>query len=222
MKAKESLQKLTDIEAKINEILALEQVTLEDFNGLSEDEKALLRKIINEKYQTLNGDEFEKFFKKIEPITSQRSKNELWEHNQTQITCALSTLMTRYGRMPTKTELANETELSRQTIYKHFKEYSNHPQYLEQMERFKFLTSKVLTKVFHYAVQGDMGAAKLYLTAVGSLDNCKTNTTRIQNQNNYIQINGMVLSQEKIKHLTPDQLNTIETILKAALPESGL
>ena len=62
-----------------------------------------------------------------------------------------------------------------------------------------------------------MGAAKLYLNAVGSLENNKSNTTRIQNQNNYIQINGTVLSQESIKQLSPKQLNTIETLLNDAL-----
>jgi hypothetical protein len=46
-----------------------------------------------------------------------------------------------------------------------------------------------------------------------------SNNTLIQNQNNYIQINGTVLSQETIKHLNPEQLNTIETILKTALPQ---
>jgi len=39
----------------------------------------------------------------------------------------------------------------------------------------------------------------------------------IKNQNNYIQINGTVLSQETIKHLNPEQLNSIESILKTAL-----
>ena len=41
-----------------------------------------------------------------------------------------------------------------------------------------------------------------------------SNNTLIQNQNNYIQINGMALSQEKVKHLTREQLNAIEGILK--------
>jgi hypothetical protein len=42
--------------------------------------------------------------------------------------------------------------------------------------------------------------------------------TLIQNQNNCIQINGTVLSLEAIQRLSVEQLNTIEAILKAALP----
>ena len=58
---------------------------------------------------------------------------------------------------------------------------------------------------------------------VGSMNNgAAQNNTLIQNQNNYIQINGTVLSQESIKSLNPEQLDTIETILKTALPKSEL
>jgi hypothetical protein len=41
--------------------------------------------------------------------------------------------------------------------------------------------------------------------------------TFIQNQNNFIQINGTVLSQETVKQLSPEQLSSIENILKSTL-----
>ena len=119
--------------------------------------------------------------------------------------------------MPTKTEIAIKTELSRQTIHKHLKEYTSHPQYLQQVEQFRFMTSKVLAKVFQFAVNGDIGAAKLYFNVMGNLNGQPSNNILIQNQNNFIQINGTILSQETIKNLNPEQLNTIETILKTAL-----
>lgn len=78
------------------------------------------------------------------------------------------------------------------------------------------MTAKVLAKVFQFAVNGDTGAAKLYLSAMGYLNNDQSSgNTLIQRQNNYIQINGMVLSQETIKLLNPEQLAGIENILKA-------
>jgi len=79
------------------------------------------------------------------------------------------------------------------------------------------MSSKVLAKVFKFAINGDMRAAKLYLSAMGMYNEPAPKNTLIQNQNNYIQINGTVLSQEAIKHLSDEQLNTIEAILKAAL-----
>lgn len=87
------------------------------------------------------------------------------------------------------------------------------------MEQFKFLSSKVLATVCQLALNGDTGAAKLYFQVIGNLSNNEaSNNTLIQNQNNFIQINGTVLSQEKIKQLNPDQLLQIENILKTALP----
>lgn len=219
MKAKKSLQKFTDSEAKINKILSNEQISYSDFQILNDLEKDRLMEIINQQFNGLKGTERDNYFKKIEAITSETTKNQIWENNHIQITWAISTLIQECGRMPTKTEIATKTELSRQTIHKHLKEYTSHPQYLGQFEQFRFMTSKVLAKVFQFAVNGDTGAAKLYFNVMGFMNNWQTkNKPLIQNQNNYIQINGTVLSQETIKHLNPEQLKTIETILKTAIP----
>lgn len=217
MKEKKSLQKFTKTEAKINKVLSLEQITPSDLELLSEAESTSLMEILTERFNKLKGTERDKFYKKIEPITSDTTKNQLWEYNHNQITWAISTLMQENGRMPTKTEIATKTDLSRQTIHKHLKEYTNHPQYLGQIEQFRFMTSKVLAKVFQFAVNGDTGAAKLYFNVMGVMNNGQApNNTLIQNQNNYIQINGTVLSQETVKNLNPEQLEIIETILKTA------
>lgn len=220
MIAKKSLQKFTKTEAKINKVLSLEQIKPSDLEPFSEAESTRLMEILTERFNKLKGTERDKFYKKIEPITSDTTKNQLWESNHIQITWAISTLMQEYGRMPTKTEIATKTELSRQTVYKHLKEYTNNPQYLGQIEQFRFMTSKVLAKVFQFAVNGDTGAAKLYFNVMGFMNNGQApKNTLVQNQNNYIQINGTVLSQETIKNLNPEQLNTIETILKTTLPQ---
>ena len=217
MSAKKSLQKFTETEVKINNLLSLKQITENDLEPLSEAEKDLLMVKINERYNELKGTERDNFLRKIEPITKEITKNQLWENNHVEITCAISNLMQECGRMPTVTQIANKTDLSRQTIHKHLKEYTNHPQFIEQMEQFKFMSSKVLAKVFKFAVNGDMRAAKLYLSAMGMYNEPAPKNTLIQNQNNYIQINGTVLSQESIQRLSDEQLNNIEAILKAAL-----
>lgn len=218
MKAKKGLQKFTSVEDKINKLLKLEVITKNDIEHFTTKEREQLGIVLAEKNKLLKGIERDNFHKKVEQLVDQSTKNQLWEYNHNQITCCIATLMQECGRMPTQTEIATKAGLSRQTIHKHLKEYLNHPLYLEQVDQFKFMTAKVLTKVFQYAVNGDTGAAKLYLNAMGYLNNGQgTNNTLIQNQNNYIQINGTVLSQETVKHLNPEQLNTIETILKTAL-----
>ena len=122
--------------------------------------------------------------------------------------------------MPTKNQIAQDTGLSRQTVHKHLNGYVDNPFFVEQQKQFKFMADRILAKVIKMAGQGDMKAARLYFDVMGNLSNGQPpNNTTIKNQNNYIQINGTVLSQETIKHLNPEQLNTIESILKAALPK---
>lgn len=112
-----------------------------------------------------------------------------------------------------------QNRIEQTLVHKHLKEYNNHSLYLQQVEQFRFMTSKVLAKVFQFAVNGDTGAAKLYFNVMGFMNNGQIpNSTLMQNQNNFIQINGTVLSQETIKNLNPEQLNNIESIWKTVLP----
>lgn len=219
MKGKEkSLQKFTIAESKINDLLELEQIAPKDIESLTEVEKSQFFVLITEKFKGLKGNERDEFLKKLELIISDTTKNQLWESNHVQITGAISNLMQEYGRMPSKTELATKTELSRQTIHKHLKEYRDHPIYLGQIEQFRFMASRVLAKVFAFAINGDIRAAKLYFEIIGNPGNSSSLNTVINTQNNYIQINQMKLSQETIKRLTSDQLCQIETILKTVMP----
>lgn len=219
MAKKKSLQKFTETEAKINKILSLEQITPSDLAPLSKPEQDHLFAILTEQLNNSKGIERDKICKKIELFAPEETKNQLWEYNHNQITWAISTLMQDCGRMPTKTEIATKTELSRQTVHKHLKEYINNPLYIQEVEQFRFMTSKVLAKVFKFAVNGDMGAAKLYFNVMGNLSGQPSNNTLIQTQNNYIQINGTVLSQDNIKRLNPEQLEQMEAIIKTAIPQ---
>ncbi len=219
MLVKKDLQKLTPLKMKIDSILALEQIRHEDIEDLNESELASFSQILSDKLNNLKDTERDQFLKKVDLILMQGTKNQLWESNHNQITWAIASLMQEYGRMPSKTEIALKIQLSRQTVHKHLKEYISNPLYLEQEERFRFMADKVLAKVFTFAVNGDMQAAKLYFNVIGTLNQNKTTggNTMIQNQNNYIQINGTILSQDNIKQLNPEQLNSIESILKTAL-----
>jgi len=212
MRAKKGLQKFTTFEQKIDFILQLKEINKEDLNILNDDEKTKFYELLTEKFKELKGDENAKFLKQIWNITAESTRNVIWENNHNTITATISELMQDYGRMPTASEIAIKSELSRQTVTKHLKEYATQPQYNEIVEQFRFMTSKVLAKVFKFAVNGDMTAAKLYFNVVGAMNQNNQNTF-IQNNNNYIQINGMVFNDEKLKTLKPEQLKTIESIL---------
>jgi len=227
-KNSKGLQKLTQLEVKINSLLSLKKITRADTDCLNEEERAELSRLLTHQLNTLKGEEKEKLYNQVEEIMDSQTKNEIWEHNHINIMWAISSFVRENSRMPTKTEIAGKTELSRQTVHKHLKEYKNSIYYAESQQQFSIMQSKVMTTIFQYAVNGDMKAAKLYLESIGALKtpslagtgNNVNNSTLIQNQNNYIQIGGAVLNQEIIKQMSPEQLNTIEGILKTVTIEN--
>jgi hypothetical protein len=220
MKTKdEGLQKLTN--ENINRVLNLNQITPDDLDKLNKSEQDKVMEILTERLNNTKGIERDNYWEKIQPFIQGETRNQYWENNHNKMIQEITAFIKDYGRMPSKTELAESTGLSRQTIHKHLKEYASHPQYLGQIEQFKFITSKVLAKVFQFAINGDMSAAKLYFNAMGCLGNKQTpNNTLINTQNNFIQINGKVISQETLKNLSPEQLNEFEVIFNNILPDA--
>lgn len=214
MKAKErSLQKFTVLN-KIEELFKKKILTKPDLEILTtQEEKDEFVKELNKRMQSLKGVELDKYLKQVGGILAEESKNMVWENNHLTITQFLNTYIDEYGQMPNKTRIAEGTALSRVTVHKHFKEYSESPIYKEQADQFKIMRDKILAKVYQFAKGGDVKACRLFLEATGGIENHINKPVKI-NQNNFIQINNTVLSQEKIKSLNPDQLSQIEAIVK--------
>jgi hypothetical protein len=207
-----ALTNYTALSGKINNLLSLKKISLKDIEGLSTLERQYLGEIATQKLALLKGAEREAFLDKIEPIMAASTKSSVWENNHQVISNAIANLMRRHDSMPTKSAIAQETGLSRQTIATHLKQYRQHPEFMAEMEQFKFMANKVLANVFKFAGNGDIKAARLYLEMVGAINKRHTGTI-VNEQNNYIQINNTILSQENLKQLSPEQLNQIESII---------
>ncbi|WP_223560206.1 hypothetical protein [Chryseobacterium lathyri] len=216
------LQKLTESESIIDSVLSLDKITPEDIKRFTTEQRNNLSEAIQNHFNQLRGEERDIFYQKIEAIMVDDTKNQMWEQNHINIMWAITSHIKENGRMPTKTEIASKTELSRQTVHKHLTDYKNSAYYSEFQTHFHVMQSKVMTTVFQHAINGDMKAAKLYLECVGALKNISSgsnqnnlnNNTLIQNQNNFIQIGATILNQEIIEQMSPEQLGTIEGILK--------
>ena len=181
-----------------------------------------VNKLIYQKLNELKGSELDAFVEKFDSLLAIDAKNQLWENNHFNIIMAMNQLMTTTARMPTTNEIADKTGLSRQTVHKHLKGYADHPVYAEQMQKLKIMASSIMSSVATLAINGDIKAARIYFDLIGKHGQQGNSTTSIQNQNNYIQINETVLSQESIKQLSTEQLNQIEGILNLKnLPSIG-
>lgn len=201
------------LQEKIDKLFTLDRITLAHLDGMDDRQRAQLSGIINEKLLHLKGDERDAFLEKVNAVITVTSKNQLWEHNQQTISSTITAYMRQHGVMPSKSLIAQQTGLSRQTVIKHFKEYKTHPEHVAEMEQFKFMAPRVLSSVFKFALNGDVRAARLYFEMVGAANKLQTNTV-VNEQNNYIQINNTILSQENLKQLTAAQLNEIEKIIR--------
>ena len=196
---------------KVNRVFALEKITPKDIEDFNKPEREYLEEITTKKLAALKGVERDHFLNKIEPVFSANTKNSVWEYNHLVITNFISKFMREHGIMPPKNCIVEQTGLSRQTVAKHFKEYTSHPGFTAEMEQFKFMANNILATVFKYASRGDMRAARLYLEMVGAIN--KKQNTVVNEQNNYIQINNTILSQENLKQLSAEQLNQIESFI---------
>ena len=212
---KQALQKFTK-QKIIKNFLNDEKINLSDYQDLCEADKQVVKKNVVERLNTLKGDEKDEFLNKIDEILPKSVKNQLWENNHFQITCAISKLVEEFGKMPTKNQIAQETGISRTTIHKHLKNYSDNPLYQEEIQKFKFMADRVLAKVLKLAVKdnGDIKAARLFFEVVGYNGQKIHKDSSINTQNNYIQINQTRLSQTEIMNLAPEQLILIESIIK--------
>lgn len=203
---------LSGIIQKIERLLAQEKITPADVGGLSEPEKKLLEHKLSEILQRSEDTERDRFLEKIEPIMQGDTKNDIWERNHMLISNAIANHLRLHAVMPTKNQIARETGISRQTVAGHIKDYKEHPEYVAEIEQFKFMSHKILGIVFKQASDGDIRAAKLYFEMVGSIGHQPAGN-KLNAQNNYIQINNTILSQENLKSLTAEQLKQIENIV---------
>ena len=209
---KTALTKFTASKRKVDRLFALEKITVKDIEGFNKLERDYLSETATEILQQLKGEERDNFISKIELILPASTKSRIWEYNHSVITCAISKLIREQGFMPSKNDISEETGLSRQTVAKHLKEYKAHPEFMAEMEQFKFMAPKLLANVFKFASNGDVKAARLYFEMVGAINKQQSNTV-VNEQNNYIQINNTILSQENLKQLSAEQLNQIENII---------
>jgi hypothetical protein len=197
---------------KISRLMARDRIMPEDLSDLDQQEHQLFQQKLNEMLQQTQGAERDRLLQKLEPILKGTSKTDIWERNHMTISSAIDDFIQKYAIMPTKTDIAQATGLSRQTVTKHIMEYKGQPEFAEELEQFKYMSHKILAGVFKHASNGNMRAAKLYFEMMGEI-NKQPAATVVTAQNNYIQINNTILSQENLKNLTAAQLQQIENIV---------
>lgn len=208
------LQELTELQMLIKTLLVKGKISPFEIKGLSPEQLIKVQNALIKKINRLKGDQREEFIENVDEVITQDLKNQIWEDNHFHIVTAMKTLMLDHECMPSKNDIAKETGLSRQTIYKHLKDYATHPVFADNLQQFSFMADTVLATVIKSANAGNMKAAKLYFDLIGQGKHQWSGSTTIENQTNNIQINGTIINQKSIENLTPEQLDQIEGILR--------
>lgn len=150
-------------------------------------------------------------------LQENEAKNITWESNHQKIITAITDTMKWHAASPPNiTEISKITGLSRKTVYQHIKEYADMPAYKDKADMFGLLQFDVVMRLGATALTGDIKAIRLYLELTGALKKEKKVSHNFISNNNNVQVNGMLLNNEVINKLNPEQLKKIEEIINPA------
>ena len=107
-----------------------------------------LQRQINAKLSKLKGEERDKLISKILPFLPKGEKNRLWMINHVMIKNSLHRLLNDFNRTPSTIEIAKDTELSRQTVHKHLKEFDSHELYDEEFRKYEIMLPDLLGDLY--------------------------------------------------------------------------
>ena len=205
--------------SKLNRLIIREYILPEDVSGFSTAQREQIKTALIKKLETCEPKEKHALVEKIAMVSNDPElKKDVWEMNHQKVVNAISAHLTEYGFLPTQTTLAKQTGLSRQSIAMHLKAYRDQPAFTDHLEQLKLMKFTVLERVLAQAVSGDLKAAKIFIDAVDKTEERPSTTTSntIKQQNNYIQVNGLVISEEKLGQLSPEQLLQLEAMFSSA------
>ena len=136
-----------------------------------------------------------------------------WENNHSRIQAAIYNYVVNNNSIPTATNLADNTGLSRQTIHEHLKEGVANEFYQERLQAWQSLTDNIFKILYRQAINGSVQASKVLL------DNIQRSTqpapvNNIRQQNNFIQINNTKIDEVTIEALPASARSAIEQIIK--------
>lgn len=139
-----------------------------------------------------------------------------YENNHTVIAGAIHNLLLEDLTFPTVKEIAERTNLSRMTVYRHLEAGLGSEYNTLVMNKHHIMADSALQALYRIGVQQrDTGALKAYIELSGA--SRKQNLSKVTN---YIQINNLRLTQEDFEALPVEVLEDIEGQVKKALDQN--
>lgn len=145
----------------------------------------------------------------------------LAENEENHIPFYLGKGLRKYSSLSSVNQLSRESGIPKDRIAAFFDKIPDTPG-RPYMRKFKALESRVMAKVYSNAMDGDMTAAKLFLTVTGAIEQTPRTQTVHNTQNNFIQLNGNILSQNTIEQLPEAQQVKVWELINKSLPQKQI
>lgn len=127
-----------------------------------------------------------------------------WENNHNAILRHVSAHVSQYGTFPTINAIAENTQLSRQTIYGHLKAGISTKFYQDRLKTWEYMTEGILTNLYRESLDGNVAASKVLLDNIYRLGQAGS-PGRIREQNNFVQVTGMTIIDDAVLSSLPDE-----------------
>jgi DNA-binding transcriptional regulator YhcF (GntR family) len=138
-------------------------------------------------------------------------KNVTFETNHALITSFIHNHLLKHRQFPTITSMAQGLNISRTTIYRHLENGILHSNNTLVKHKNELMISSALQQLYLIGIEDrNPTALKNYVKLLQNATN--TNIT-----NNYIQINNLKISTDKIQNLPMDDLMQIEAIIQKTI-----
>lgn len=210
-----TLQKLTDYE-NLNSVSELkEYLTLKPENKYEVDKSLRLR--VEQAYNDKKMDEFD-LIEMLLYITGDEDvkkdiRNTTYETNHSIITTYSHNYLLEHRKFPTMSTIANDTNLSRQTIYNHFENGFLDTNNKLVKGKIEIMSFNALENLYLIGIEDRNPTALKHFIQLSGLT-ANNNTMQV---NNYIQINNLKISTEDIKKLPVEDVLQIEKIVSKTL-----
>ena len=199
--------------SKINQLIIREELFPEDLSGFTEAQRNKIKEALYKRLETCQPNEKRSILNKMAALSGDPEiRKEVWELNHRSILSAISIHLASFGCMPIQATIAEKTELSRKCVSRHLDEYRNSDLYAEQMKKLKMMNMTVIEFILSRAVNGDLKAAKMYIDTLSKMEDKEEARITLKQQNNYIQLNGILISEEKLVQLAPEKIRLLESI----------
>lgn len=207
------------IEEFIVDVIYGEKWASNHLDKLPKEQRTASLKFLESALNLLAFDDRERFIERIESVLNEITKSNIWEVEQVSIENAIDALTREKNRCAARLEMAEKTGLSATTIDKHIGEYAQSPYHKKRQDELGLMRERLLSRCYLLGTGGDMKAARLFLEATAYPG---TKASVHNQQNNFIQVNNLTITEEQINQLPEDKQQQMKDILAMLAKRSGI